>query len=288
MKVSAITNGISNDYEKACQIMNETGLEYAEIQHHNGVGIEKAPIEEAYRIKELNEKYGITPVCITTHAFVGIPVGSIEVGDDQYNQQMEYLKKGIAIAKILGVDIVRCMCFAKQIVTFGYHGAKDWIAGGNAAWDKLIALYRPIAQVAEEEGMDLAVENGFNGMISTTKLFRRLYEDLGCERIKFLWDPANALYYQEKPTPEVYESIKDVCAHIHIKDASVSVVDSRVDVRQIGRGDMAPYLQDLAESLKKNDYQGYVSLENIYQPDGGDFVDGYRIDIIELKRIFEI
>jgi sugar phosphate isomerase/epimerase len=289
MKISAITNGISNNFETACKIMNETGVRYAEIQHHNGVGIEKSNLEEAHIIKSQSEKYGITPICITTHAFAGIPVGSIEIGDEKYQQHVAFLKKGIAIAKILDVKLVRSMCFSKQIVVNGSHGGEDWIANGNTTWKKFIRLYEPIAQIAEEERINLAIENGFNGMISSTKLFKRFHADLGAnERIRFLWDPANALYYQEKPTPETYDGIKEFCAHIHIKDIKIDTISSTVDVRPIGRGDMSPYLQDLAASLRENKYDGYISLENIYRPDNGDFVDGYHIDIVQLKEIFGV
>ena len=287
MKIGVITNGLSNDFEEACRIMCETGVRYAEIQHHNGIRIEYNPIEEAYKIRDSAAKYNIIPVCVTTHAFVGIPVSAIEVGDPKYEEQMGLLKNGIRVAKILNVPLVRSMCFSKQIVTFGSHGAGNWMTGGNKAWAKLLELYKPIIELAEQEEIDLVVENGANGMISSTVLFRKLYEDTGkSPRLKFLWDPANALCYGEKPTPEVYESIRDICAHIHIKDMTVDPVKSTVDIRNIGRGDMAPYLQDLAQVLRKENYQGCVSLENIYQPEGKDYVDGYRLDIVELKKIF--
>ena len=53
MKIGVITNGLSNDFEGACRIMCETGVRYAEIQHHNGIRIEYNPIEEAYKIRDI-------------------------------------------------------------------------------------------------------------------------------------------------------------------------------------------------------------------------------------------
>lgn len=288
MKVSCITNGVSNDYEQACKIMNETGVKYAEIQLHNGSRIETCTIADAKEIKRLSDQYNIQPVCVTTHAFVGIPVGNIEVGDSNYQHQMSLLENGIAIARILGINKVRCMCFAKQIVTFGGHGGDSWCAGGCTAWPKFIELFRPIVECAAKEKVEIVVENGFNGMISSARLFDKFYNDLGRPgNIKFLWDPANALYYGEVPDKNTYECVKDTCTHVHIKDVHVDSVNSCVDVRHIGRGDMAPYLLEMAEALRANKYDGYVSLENIYRPDGGDFVDGYRLDIPVLKEIFE-
>ena len=50
---------------------------------------------------------------------------------------------------------------------------------------------------------------------------------------------------------------------------------------------MAPYLDDIREALERDGYDGYISLENILRPDGGDFIDGYYLDIPELKKRFE-
>lgn len=288
MKVGVITNGISEDYVKVCKVMKETGVKYAEIQNVFDKPVENLTAEEAKTVKKLSDENGIIPCIVTSHAFVGIPVGSLEVGDATYEKQMGLLKNSIQVANILGTKLVRSMVFAKQPVTFGYHGADKWVAGGNKAWPKFIKLYEPIIKVAEEAGIQLCVENGFNGMVSSTRLAKKMIDELGGPtKVTLLWDLANALYYQELPTNEVYQGIKDYVAHIHIKDVYVNTVTSEVDVRHIGRGHLAPYLQDFAAALRKDNYQGIVSLENIYRPDGGDFIDGYYQDIVELKKIFE-
>ena len=83
MKISVITNGISQDYETACQIMNETGVKYAELQEAYGKRVEYLTLDDARKIKALNDQYGIEVASVTTHAFVGIGVGGIEVGDEK-------------------------------------------------------------------------------------------------------------------------------------------------------------------------------------------------------------
>lgn len=301
MKIAAITNGISGNYETCCQIMNETGLEYAELQHLDGkqnpalaigekrsvpgVPVETLELSEAHRVKALSEKYHITPVIITSHAFVGLPVRGTELWDPVYTKHMELLKNAIAFAKICGVKMVRAMCFGKQPVMFGSHGAGEWLANDNSVWPKFVSLYQPIAQLAVDEDIDIVVENG-NGMICSSLLMRRLWNDLKCERIKYLWDLSNAMYYAENPTLETYAMVKDILGHIHVKDMNLNIPGASMEVTKIGEGQLGPYLPLLAQALRRDGYAGCVSLENIYKPDGGDFVDGYRIDIAELKRIF--
>ena len=302
MKICAITNGISANYEEACKVLNETGVKYAELQFLEGTTVdslslggrnlpgfpvESLALDEAYKIRDISRKYGIIPACVTTHAFNGISIWSIETGDEKYNKHMAMLKNGIAFAKIVGTKLVRTMCFSRETVLFGSHGGKEWLAHDNQSWDKFISLFRPIAKLGEDEGIDIMIENGFSGFIPSTVLMRKMADDLGSNHIKFLWDPANALYYREAPTVEAYETIKDILAHVHIKDAVVDPTRSQVDIRNIGRGQLAPYLQDLAEALRKDSFEGCISLENIYKPDGGTFLDGYYLDIAELKKIFE-
>ena len=302
MKVAAITNGISANYETACRIMRETGLQYAELQHLEGKQIPELAIgevrsvpgvpvetlceEEAYRVKALSEEYGITPVVITSHAFCGIPVKTTEIGDKTYEAHYALLKNAIRFAHILGVRLIRVMCFSKQPVMFGYHGAREWLANDNTTWEKFISLYPPVLELAEKEDVELILENG-NGMVCSAALMRRMADDLQSDRLKFLWDPANGLYYNEKPTVEVYRYIRDILAHVHIKDLVVDIPTAMMDVKKIGQGELAPYLPALAEAMKEDGYEGCVSLENIYKPDGGTFLDGYYQDIVTLKELFE-
>lgn len=287
MKIGVITNGISNDYETSCRIMRETGVAYAEIQHVDNLPVENLTTSDALRWKEISKRYDVVPMCITTHAFVGIPVADIEVNDELYRQHLALLRNAIRMAKILGVDMVRTMTFAKTIVTFGAHGAEQWLAGQNRSWPKFIQLFRPLAAMAEDEGITLLIETCFNSMNTSASLSKRMIEEVGSPNLKLLWDMANAMYYHEYPTVALYESIKGVLGHIHVKDVKLDTVNSTVDFCPLGTGDLAPYLADLARALRGDEYQGYISLENVYKPDGGDFVDGYRMDMPVLQSIFQ-
>ncbi len=49
---------------------------------------------------------------------------------------------------------------------------------------------------------------------------------------------------------------------------------------------MAPYLEPIAAGLKADGYDGAISLESIYRPDGGDFEGGFRASVETFKTIF--
>jgi hypothetical protein len=49
---------------------------------------------------------------------------------------------------------------------------------------------------------------------------------------------------------------------------------------------MAPFLEDIAVGLKKDNYDGVISLESVYHPTDGTFEDGFHASINKFKELF--
>jgi sugar phosphate isomerase/epimerase len=286
VKIGVITNGISEDLEYALKVMNKTGVKYAELQFvwDKEVG-DHAP-EEIDKIKKLVDSYGVKVSCVSRHNFNGLSVMDTEVGDENYNLHMAYLKKTIDMAKALGPRLVRVMTLNKQMVIWGTNGADRWVAGGNKSWDKFLKLFEKPVQLAEDEDVDLVMETGTNAMIVSGFLARKMIEDLGTKHLKVIWDIANSLYCADIPFPDAYAEIRNYIGHIHMKDMKVDIPKATVNFRSLGRGDLAPYLEDIANALRKDNYNGVISLESVYRPDGGIFEDGYYKSIEVMKELF--
>jgi len=172
------------------------------------------------------------------------------------------------------------------VILFGSHGAEQWVVS-KGSWSKFVKLMELPVRIAKEAGVTLVVETGNNAVITTAALARRLIDELGSSRLKLLWDPCNSLYYTEKTYPDGYEAIRgDYLGHIHIKDALVDIPRATVDFVPLNTGHMVPYLQDLADALCRDGYDGAVSLESVYRPEGGSFEDGFRASVGALKQLF--
>jgi sugar phosphate isomerase/epimerase len=117
-------------------------------------------------------------------------------------------------------------------------------------------------------------------------LARKLIEDLGTNHLKVIWDIPNTLYCTDIPYPDAYEEIKEYLGHIHIKDCKANISRATVQFCPLGDGNMAPYLEGIAGALKRDKYQGVVSLESVYRPDNGDFEDGFRECWPRLQKLF--
>ncbi len=285
MKLGVITDGISQDAETAFRLLKEHGLEYAELQFVYGKEIGEQTPEEVKKIKDLIRQYDIKVSCITKHNFNGIPWDT-PLDSDLIKKHQDGLKRCFALALEFECPLVRVMSCKKEMILFGANGAEKWVTKVGA-WDAQLKIMEIPVRMAEKEGITLVAENENGGMITSNYLAAKIIEQLGSENLKILWDPCNTLYCTELPYPTGYERGQKYIRHLHIKDAKINIQKATVNFRSLGTGDMAPYLLDIAGALKRDSYEGVVSLEANYRPNGLDFVDGFKSSVDYFKRIFD-
>ena len=285
-RLGVITDGISRDLEHALDVMNEFELEYAELQFVWDREVGDLSAAQVGRVQDLVRAHDVQVSCISRHIFGGVFLGEMEKNHSLYMEHIEVLKRCIDMAKGLDCPLVRVMSFRKEMILFGSHGAEDWVVS-KGAWDKLLELMELPVRIAEEANVTLVVETGNNAMITSAFLARKLIDQLGSSRLQVLWDPCNSLYCNEKTYPDGYETIRENClGHIHIKDAEMDIPKATVVFKALNTGHMAPYLDDLANALRSDAYDGVISLESVYRPEGGSFEDGFRASVGILKQLF--
>lgn len=285
-KLGVIADGISREFEHALSVMNEFGLEYAELQFVWDKEVGDHSDAQVAKIQALIKGHGVQVPCISRHVFGGISVNEMTLEHPTYLEQLDGLRRCIAMAKAVGSPLVRTMAFKKEMILFGRNGADQWNEA-TGAWDNLVKLMAPAVQIAEDENMTLVVETGNNSMITSAWLGRKLIDTLGSKRLKLMWDPCNSLYCNERAYPDGYNAIKgETLGHIHMKDSMINIPHATLTCTQLNQGDMARYMPDIASSLKRDGYDGVISLESVYRPDGGTFEDGFRASIGAFKELF--
>ena len=50
---------------------------------------------------------------------------------------------------------------------------------------------------------------------------------------------------------------------------------------------MAPYLSDIADALRRDNYQGSISLESVYRPSNATFEDGFKESLPTFLELFK-
>ena len=286
MKLGVICDGISRDLAHTLTVMDEFGLDYAELQYvwDNEVGSHSK--EEIAKIKDLLERHNKPVSCLSRHVFAGMTTAN-RPGDDLHRKHMEALKRVIDMAHEVGSPLVRIMTSKKEQILWGRNGAEQWnVAKG--AWDTLPPLIAPAVELAKAEGVMLVVETGNGTMVNSNYTARKLIDDLDAkDTLKVLWDPANNCWCHELAYPDGYEELRDgYLGHVHIKDVQVDTPRATLEVRKMGEGQLAPLFQPMADALRADGYDGVISFEGVYHPGNGDFEAGFRQCIGLFKEVF--
>lgn len=286
MELGVITDGISRDLEHALNVMDEFGLDQAELQFVWDKEVGDLDKPQRNRVRDLIEQHGKSVSCISRHVFAGMPM-TTKAGDSLHAKHMEGLKRCIEMAHELSCGTVRIMSGRKEMILWGSHGAEYWnVATG--AWDALPPLIAPAVELAKSEQVRLVVETGNGTMVNSCWTARKLIDDLDAkETLKVLWDPANNCWAHETAWPEGYEILKGgYLGHIHIKDVYADTPKATLEVRPMGEGQLADQFQPLANALRADNYDGAVSLESVYHPGNGDFEAGFRQCVGKFKALF--
>ena len=285
-KLGVITDGISREFERALSVMNEFGLTQAELQYLWDKEVGDLSDAQMARAQALVQAHGVEVSCVSRHVFGGLPLADLTSKSPAYLEHLAGLERCIDMAQALNCALLRIMSFKKEMILFGSYGAEEWnVATG--AWDKARELIAGAAQIAEDRGVTLVVETGNNAITNSAHLACKMIDEVGSDRLKLLWDPANALYSTEAAYPDGYEALRGgYLGHIHLKDVLVEIAKARISCRKLGTGQMAPYLVDIAAALKADGYAGSISLESVYRPLNGSFEDGFRASVGAMKEMF--
>jgi sugar phosphate isomerase/epimerase len=269
-KLGTITDGISRDFEYALDTMVATGLEYVELQYlwEKQVGdLTDADIE---RVQGLIAARNLKVSCISHHNLSALPVDTAVVAP-AYREHITTLQRCIDVAQAVGTNLVRIFSFRKEMVLFG---AEPVISEG--AWATLMNRLEEPLQIADAAGITLVMETAISGNVTSALLARKLIDALDVPHLKVLWDPCSSLYCTEVPYPDGYEAIREHIAHVHLKDGVVNLPAATFDFCAMRQGQMDPYYNDIVDALKRDGYEGAISLESVYTPVGGTREDGFR------------
>ena len=286
MKLGVICDGISRDLPHAIDVMDEFGLEYAELQFVGEKEVGDHTAQEIAEIDKLLRDRGKPVSCLSRHIFAGMTTANTP-GDELHTKHMDALKRVIDMAHIVGSPLVRIMTNKKEQILWGANGAEKWNVA-HGAWDATVQLISPAIPVAEAAGITLVVETGNGTMVNSNYTARKLIDDLGAKGVlKVLWDPANNCWCHEHAFPEGYEEVRDgYLGHIHIKDVQVDTPRAMLEVREMGKGQLADQFEPMAQSLRRDGYDGVISFESVYHSGDGDFEAGFRKCIGKFIEIF--
>jgi len=286
VKLGVICDGISRDLKHAVGVMDEFGLEYAELQFVGDKEVGSHSRGEIREIDTLLRDRGKPVSCLSRHIFAGMTIANVP-GDELHTRHMDALKRVIDMAHVVGSPLVRIMTNRKEQILWGRNGAEHWnVARG--AWDRTLPLIAPACDVARDAGVALVVETGNGTMVNSNYTARKLIDDLDAKDVlKVLWDPANNCWCHERAWPDGYDEVKDgYLGHVHIKDVYADTPRATLEICRMGEGQMAGQFRPIADAFREDGYAGAISFESVYHPGNGSFEDGFRLCIGLFRKIF--
>ena len=286
MKLGVICDGISRNLAHAVDVMDEYGLDYAELQFVGDKEVGDHSLQEITQIDSLLRDRGKPVSCLSRHIFAGMTAAN-RPGDTLHQKHMDALKRVIDMAQTVSAPLVRIMTQRKEQILWGKNGAEKWNVA-HGVWDSMAPMIAPAVELAKSENMVLAVETGNGTLVNSNYTARRLIDELDAkETLKVLWDPGNNCWCHERAYPDGYNELRGgYLGHIHIKDVMVDTPRSLLESRRMGEGQLADLFSPIADALRADAYDGVVSFESVYRPRNGSFEDGFRLSIDHFKTLF--
>ncbi|HLJ55897.1 MAG TPA: sugar phosphate isomerase/epimerase family protein [Chthonomonadaceae bacterium] len=274
MRLSAITDEISQDFEHALDVLGEYGARGAELRGLWGVNIADLTDGQADRAKEALTQRGMSVAALSTPFFkCDLDMGAENAGEAAGRmhlatprglpQQMDMLRRCIDLARHFDTSIIRVFSFwRKAPLTPDLE-------------EQIVEAFREPVEIASRAGVTLGLENEHACYIGTGAEAARIAAQVASPNFKIVWDPGNAYYAGETPFPAGYKEAKPWVVHVHVKDAvTITTPDRGPQPRWcvVGDGEI-DYVGQFA-ALQASGYTGWISLETHYVPETGSGPDG--------------
>jgi len=258
-KLAAMTDEISQDFQRAVSVCQEYDLDGVEIRSVWDTPPQDIADDQAARIMDILGAAGIEVCCIAS-PFLKCDIDS----PAEYDEQLGILRRCCRLAHTFNTKIIRGFTF----------WAKEGVAPEDV-WGKIIDAYSEPVRILEGEDLYIGIENESSTMCGSARLTAKFMHDLGSERVQSIWDAANEVHYNaergvpdnwdvykegfDRPFPQAYQRVRPQMIHMHIKDSHKRPAENDADSVRVGDGDI-DYPAQL-QALLDSGYDGYCSLE---------------------------
>jgi L-ribulose-5-phosphate 3-epimerase len=196
----------------------------------------------------------------------GDTFGQEEAGVEEHFIKLERV---IAIAKLLGTKQIRIFSFWRENEPTNY-------------FDEIVQYLQRASVIAEKEGVVLLLENEPSCNGGFAEEVGAYVRAVNSSFVRGLWDPGNEAYGGREAFPAGYDQIKDVLAHVHLKDA-YWMEDGTSRCVPLGSGKV-PVIAQL-KALLKDGYDGVFTIETHFTPEGGTRMTGTKMSLDALRAL---
>ncbi len=276
-RLSVLTDEVSDKFTEALDWAVRKGFRHVEVRMVDGINVSNLSDAEVDRARGEIEKRNLKVSAIASPLFKcaldpSRPVGSGDLfgnKEEPLEVHMAKLPRAIGIARRLATDRIRVFSFWRE---------KE----PKKHLPEIVGHLKKAAAAAQKEGVLLLQENetACNGGYAAE--VAEIVRGVGSPAMRVLWDPGNETYGGKPAWPDGYGHVKDLLAHVHLKDAVIGP-DGKPACVPIGQGKTP--LKEQIRALEKDGYRGVYTLETRYTPPGGTAMQGTEETLEGLKKL---
>lgn len=243
MKISIVSDEISRDFPTSVELATDWGIKNFEIRVVASGRIPNIPKDYYENMLHTIEAYKINITAISPGLFKGPLSESKEIEI----QIKKVLPKCFQCAQDVKTD---------KIIVFGFLKPEQILHKDYP--EKLIDIFKKIAELAEKEKITIMIENELNSWIGEGEVTKEILMRINSQYLKLNWDPANSFKGDGEIFVEEYKSLKDFIVNIHIKDIKPKVKGEN-EFTVLGKGEIN--WEKIISCLAINKYQNYLCIE---------------------------
>ena len=277
-KLGIITDEITQEFEQALDFISHYSLQYCELRDLWKKNIMNLSKDELQRAKDLIEKHQLRV------SDIGSPIMKYNLPEMPAREEKRdtfranfteqdterLLDQSFELAKFFGIRKVRI---------FAYWRVKDPEKAYPHVRDRLAKA----AEIAGRADMLLVLENEHECNIGTGQELGRVLKEINSPHLKGNWDPGNAVMLGEVPYPGGYEHVRGLFAHVHVKDVRKDPATGKLQWAPVGGGFVD--WKGQFRALRKDGYEGTMSLETHYRRPDGNKVESTRESLEGLLKV---
>lgn len=274
-KLGAISDGFSQNFEEALQIMKAYGLAWVEIREVFGIYNTEATAAQIRQIKDLTGKYEFRVSVIDSALYKCTLPGTMPTNREKdvypYADQMDLLKRACDRAHALGAEKVRGFTFWR-------------VAEPDKLSARIAGQLQKAAEVASGAGMRLVIENEETCNAATGHELSSFLTPSAASNLGANWDVGNGYMQGEVSYPDGYNALdKKRIWHMHIKGMACAAGLKNCAEALAGQGQ-----NDLVGQFKRllqDRYQETMSLECEFEVPGLTHLETTKRSLEGLLRV---
>jgi sugar phosphate isomerase/epimerase len=276
-RLGILTDEVTANFDQALDWIAAQNLRYAEIRTVNGQNVADLTEPQAREVRQKLDARNLRTAGLSSPLFKCAlhPARPVASGDtfgqkeETVDAHFEKLDRVIRTAKILGTRNVRVFSFWREQDPARYRA-------------EIVEHLKRAAAVAAKADVLLLLENEPSCNGGFAEEVGQLVRAVDAPSLRALWDPGNEAYGGREAFPAGYHHVKDVLAHVHLKDA-YHTKDGKARCVPLGSGEV-DWLAHF-RALAADGYEGLYTIETHFTPAGAEKALGSKMTLDAIRNL---